>query len=138
MSVIVNKAKEQIVEAVKKAAESAMTSGALERAELCDFAIEIPSNRDHGDYEAALDAVNTNDIGKLYSSAYNIFEEVILPIHSTAQKQKELLLESGAEFCMMSGSGPAVFAFFKDHITATTPASAIRKFGARAIICETI
>ena len=56
MSVIVNKAKEQIIEAVKKAAESAMTSGALERAELCDFAIEIPSNRDHGDYEAALDA----------------------------------------------------------------------------------
>ena len=50
MSVIVNKAKEQIIEAVKKAAESAMTSGALERAELCDFAIEIPSNRDHGDY----------------------------------------------------------------------------------------
>ena len=95
-------------------------------------------NRDHGDYEAALDAVNTNDIGKLYSSAYNIFEEVILPIHSTAQKQKELLLENGAEFCMMSGSGPAVFAFFKDHITATTAASAIRKSGARAFICETI
>lgn len=95
-------------------------------------------NSDHGDYEAALDAVNTNDIGKLYSSAYNIFEEVILPIHSTAQKQKELLLENGAEFCMMSGSGPAVFAFFKDHITATTAASAIRKFGARAFICETI
>lgn len=95
-------------------------------------------NRDHGDYEAALDAVNTNDIGKLYSSAYNIFEEVILPIHSTAQKQKELLFENGAEFCMMSGSGPAVFAFFKDRITATTAASAIRKFGARAFICETI
>ena len=95
-------------------------------------------NRDHGDYEAALDAVNTNNIGKLYASAYNIFEEVILPIHSTAQKQKELLLESGAEFCMMSGSGPAVFAFFKDHITATTAAAAIRKFGARAFICETI
>lgn len=50
MSVIVNKAKEQIIEAVKKAAESAMASGALEKAELCDFAIEIPSNRDHGDY----------------------------------------------------------------------------------------
>ena len=29
MSVIVNKAKEQIIEAVKKAAESAMTSGVL-------------------------------------------------------------------------------------------------------------
>jgi len=50
MSVIVNKAKEQIIEAVKKAAESAMASGTLEKAELCDFAIEIPSNRDHGDY----------------------------------------------------------------------------------------
>jgi len=95
-------------------------------------------NCSHGDYDAALNAINTNDIGKLINSAYNIFEEVILPIHSTAKKQKDILYENGAEFCMMSGSGPAVFAFFKDQLTATTAASAIRKFGAKAFVCETV
>ncbi|MBQ3528515.1 MAG: 4-(cytidine 5'-diphospho)-2-C-methyl-D-erythritol kinase [Clostridia bacterium] len=95
-------------------------------------------NCEHGDYNAALDAVWANDIGKLISSAYNIFEEVILPIHSTAKRQKEILYEYGADFCMMSGSGPAIFAIFKDYMTANTAASAIRKFGAKAFICETI
>ena len=95
-------------------------------------------NADHGNYEAALDAVKSNDLGKLYSSAYNMFEEVILPIHSTAKKQKEILMENGAEFCMMSGSGPAIFAIFKDHISAVNAAGAIRKFGAKAFVCETI
>ena len=95
-------------------------------------------NCDHGSYDSVLTAVQTSDIGKLFTSAYNIFEEVILPIHSTAKKQKDILYDNGAEFCMMSGSGPALFAFFKDYITVNAAASAIRKFGAKAFICETI
>ena len=95
-------------------------------------------NRDHADFERALEAIKTQSIGNLYASAYNIFEEVILPVHSTAKKEKDILIENGAEFCMMSGSGPAVFAFFKDSVTANSAAAAIRKFGAKAFLCETI
>lgn len=50
MSILVNKAKEQIITAVNSAAESAMNSGALDRAELAAFSVETPANRDHGDY----------------------------------------------------------------------------------------
>lgn len=91
----------------------------------------------HSDFEATVKAVSENNVGQLFSNAYNIFEEVILPIHSTAKAQKDILLENGADFAMMSGSGPAVFGFFKDRTTANAAASAIRKFGARAFICET-
>lgn len=95
-------------------------------------------NRRHSDFDATVNAVRQNNVGQLFANAYNIFEEVILPVHSTAKAQKDILLENGADFAMMSGSGPAVFGFFKDRATANTAASAIRKFGARAFICETV
>ena len=95
-------------------------------------------NGRHGDFDRVVSAIKEDNLGALISNAYNIFEEVILPVHSTAQKQKDILCECGAELCMMSGSGPAVFAFFKDRASANAAAAAVRKIGARAFVCETI
>ncbi len=50
MSVIVNTAKEQIKDIILNAVKTAINKGELEDAQLPDFAIEIPANRDHGDY----------------------------------------------------------------------------------------
>lgn len=50
MSVIVNTAKEQIKDLILKAATTAMEKGELDSAELPDFTIEVPANREHGDY----------------------------------------------------------------------------------------
>ncbi len=50
MSVIVKKAKEQIESVIKNAALKAMENGALCEAELPAFSVEVPANRDHGDY----------------------------------------------------------------------------------------
>lgn len=50
MSLLVNKAKEQIVETVKKAADNAMKNGSLVSTELPLFSVDTPSNREHGDY----------------------------------------------------------------------------------------
>ncbi len=50
MSVLVSKAKEQIIEVVKGAAQKAMEEGLLEKAEITAFSVEVPSNREHGDY----------------------------------------------------------------------------------------
>lgn len=95
-------------------------------------------NRRHADFEKMVGAIKSENFGGIISNAYNIFEEVILPVHSTAKRQKEILLDCGADLAMMSGSGPAVFGFFKDSFTATAAASAIRKFGARAFLCKTV
>lgn len=50
MSVLVKQAKEQIMSAVKAAAERAMAAGALPEGELTPFSVETPANREHGDY----------------------------------------------------------------------------------------
>ncbi|MCQ2449374.1 MAG: arginine--tRNA ligase, partial [Clostridia bacterium] len=50
MSLLVKQAKEQIVAAVRAAAEKAMEKGLFDRAELPEFSVDTPSNRDHGDY----------------------------------------------------------------------------------------
>lgn len=50
MSVLVKQAKEQIISAVKLAAEKAISAGALPEGELTPFSVETPANRDHGDY----------------------------------------------------------------------------------------
>lgn len=50
MSVLVKQAKEQIMSAVKAAAERAMAVGTLPEGELTPFSVETPANREHGDY----------------------------------------------------------------------------------------
>ena len=50
MSKIVSIAKEQIYSQIVNAAKSAMDKELLPKAELTDFVIEVPSNREHGDY----------------------------------------------------------------------------------------
>ncbi len=50
MSFLVSKAKEQIKQIIYTAANSAAEKGELEATELPDFSIEVPANRDHGDY----------------------------------------------------------------------------------------
>ena len=50
MSVIVDNAKEQIKNLIINAADLAAQKGELEAVELPDFTVEVPSNRDHGDY----------------------------------------------------------------------------------------
>ena len=50
MSLLVNKAKEQIKNCIISSANKAMEDNLLEKAELSDFTVEVPANREHGDY----------------------------------------------------------------------------------------
>ena len=50
MSILTAKTKEQIKNTIVNAAISAMEDGSLEKAEICDFAIETPANSTHGDF----------------------------------------------------------------------------------------
>ena len=50
MSLLVAKAKEQIKTGIINAANKAMAEGVLENVELSDFTVEVPANREHGDY----------------------------------------------------------------------------------------
>ncbi len=50
MSLIVGKAKEQIKNTIIAAVNKAINENILEGAELPDFTVEVPANREHGDY----------------------------------------------------------------------------------------
>lgn len=74
MSVLVTKAKEQIKNSIISAAEKAMNEGVLEKAELLDFNVEVPSNREHGDY-----AVNAAMVwARLFHKAPRQIAEIII------------------------------------------------------------
>jgi len=50
MSLLVAKTKEQIKECIKSAAEAVLTEKGITDVTLPDFVIEVPANREHGDY----------------------------------------------------------------------------------------
>ena len=74
MSKIVSIAKEQINSCIINAAKSAISKGVLPEAELTPFIIEVPSNRDHGDY-----AVNAAMVwSRVFRNAPRKIAEVIM------------------------------------------------------------
>ena len=74
MSIIVSEAKEQIKNFIIDAAKAAMTSGELNSAELTDFSVEVPANREHGDY-----AVNAAMVwSKIFRTAPRKIAETVL------------------------------------------------------------
>ncbi|MBR6533244.1 MAG: arginine--tRNA ligase [Clostridia bacterium] len=78
MSVVVNKAKEEIKNIIITATEKAMADGSLQTAELSAFTIEVPSNRSHGDY-----AVNAAMVwSRLFKCAPRMIAEAIIS-HAT-------------------------------------------------------
>lgn len=52
MSLLVEKAREQVTACIKNAAYAAIKKGALEKADIGDFSVSVPQNREHGDYAA--------------------------------------------------------------------------------------
>lgn len=74
MSIIVSEAKEQIKNCIIDATKAAMTSGELNSAELTDFSVEVPANREHGDY-----AVNAAMVwSKIFRTAPRNIAETVL------------------------------------------------------------
>ncbi len=63
------------------------------------------------------------------SELYNIFESAVLPMCPGAAAIKNKLLMSGAEYAMMSGSGPSVFAIFESEKQAKNTASQLIREG---------
>lgn len=67
---------------------------------------------------------------------YNIFENVI---HSDEiDKIKKILMSNGAEYSLMSGSGPSVFGEFTDEQQARETVDNLKRQGFSAYYCHTI
>lgn len=84
-----------------------------------------------GNEENAYSALR-GESGKLF----NIFEEIILPIRPHALEIKEKMIEMGAHFSLMSGSGPSVFGIFDSEEAMMNAKKALEKMGAEAYTCS--
>ena len=74
MSVIVENAKEQIKNIILNAAKTAMEKGELENGEFPEFGIEVPANREHGDY-----AVNAAMVSaRAFKKAPRMIAEILM------------------------------------------------------------
>lgn len=69
---------------------------------------------------------------------YNIFEEVICDEIESVSRIKSLLYEHGAEFALMTGSGPAVFGIFLDADAAKESVLKLKNLGIEAFFAESV
>ena len=77
-------------------------------------------------FAALCTALRTGDMAGVRDHMYNIFEEAVLPTHSTAPRLIAAMRACGAQAAMMSGSGPSVFGLFADEATAARAAAHIQ------------
>ena len=59
----------------------------------------------------------------------NRLEDVVIPLYPEIKKIKDLLVENGVEFSLMSGSGSCVFGFVKNRITGIRIKNRLKKDG---------
>ena len=83
--------------------------------------------QEHPDTEAMLKAMEEKDVTKMGKLLCNVLETVTIEMHPEIQKIKERLVELGAEGALMSGSGPTVFALFKDEERAKKAAGLVKR-----------
>ncbi len=81
-----------------------------------------------------LDLLGENDARGMF----NIFESAVIPCRPAVQTIKDTLTEYGAEFAMMSGSGPSVFGIFSSKEKASAAREALVDIGAIAHLCEPV
>ena len=72
----------------------------------------------HPDIDKVIDAAIEGNREEFINNAANVFEYVCCPIHPEIDCLKKHLIENGAFFAMMSGSGPSVFGLFENKADA--------------------
>lgn len=82
---------------------------------------------EHPDTKAMQKAMAEKDVTKMGQLLCNVLETVTIEMHPEIAKIKTRLMELGAEGALMSGSGPTVFALFKEREQARRAAAMVKK-----------
>ena len=100
-----------------------------------NFSDSAYTPKDTNDLRTALTSGNVKEVAK---NIYNIFESPVLARRPVAAQIKEILLSSGADGAMMSGSGPSVFGIFENEENAKKAAELLESRGFKAHICRPV
>lgn len=82
-----------------------------------------------------LDALEREEDLAATDALYNVFEEVVPAARPAVLQLRQTMLDEGAAWAMMSGSGPSVFGIFPSADDAESACAALRKMGAEAYVC---
>lgn len=80
--------------------------------------LKLNENTKHPDIDALTDAIRKKDFSGICNNMGNVLENVTIPNYPVIAQIKDKMMEAGASFAMMSGSGPTVFGLFEDEETA--------------------
>ncbi len=83
----------------------------------------------HPDIDGMIEAIRQKDLDGVCARMENVLETVTETKYPVISELKKLLKDAGAENSLMSGSGPTVFAIFKDEETAGKALETVRNSG---------
>ncbi|QDX91963.1 4-(cytidine 5'-diphospho)-2-C-methyl-D-erythritol kinase [Brevibacterium sp. JNUCC-42] len=90
--------------------------------------LRVDQIKKHPKTEKMLQAIGEQDFSLMARSLCNVLEEVTLNRYPQVRQIKELMLESGADGVLMSGSGPTVFALVQKEAKVHRIYNALRGF----------
>lgn len=83
----------------------------------------------HPDIDGMVEAIHNRDLDGVCKRMENVLETVTETKYPVISQLKQMLLEAGAENSLMSGSGPTVFAIFKEEEKAKEALKKVEESG---------
>lgn len=83
----------------------------------------------HPDIKKLTDSLGKEDLGYIVKLLGNVLEDVTIKKHGIIDEIKRLLVENGAVFSMMTGSGPTVFGIFENEEKAVMAGDRLSEIG---------
>ena len=83
----------------------------------------------HPDIDGMVEAIRNQDLDGVCKRMENVLETVTETKYPVISQLKQMLLEAGAENSLMSGSGPTVFAIFKEEEKAKEALKKVEESG---------
>ncbi len=81
----------------------------------------------HPDTKSVIEAINTNDLKLLASSAGNVLETAVCDKYPEINQYKNIMKSCGAAYSLMSGSGSSVFGVFENRSMALYAANKLKR-----------
>ena len=83
----------------------------------------------HPDIDGMVEAIHNQDLDGVCKRMENVLETVTEKKYPVISQLKQMLLDAGAENSLMSGSGPTVFAIFKEEAKAKDALKKVEESG---------
>lgn len=92
----------------------------------------------HPNTKKVIDALKKSDLKMLAENAGNVLETVTAAEHEEIGHYKEIMMQCGAVYALMSGSGPSVFGIFESEDGAEKAYTSLHKLTDEVYITRTV